>query len=119
MFNNVGIPVPPPPVPVIPCNKTDAEKLCRKMYDELSPKGYYPALTGGLLYKDGTRKDIDVVIFRNRQKHRTFEMLDVKNELEDMGFYNVICYGFVTKAMYDGLVVDLFNPESLMGDDYD
>ena len=111
--------MPAPPPAVIPCNKLEAEKLCRKMYDELSPEGYYPALTGGLLYKDGPRKDIDIVVFRNRQKHLSFEMLDIKNELEDMGFYDIIFYGFVTKARYDGLVVDLFNPESLMGDAYE
>ena len=49
-------------------------ELCRQLYKELSPKGFFPALTGGSLYKTGLRKDIDVVIYRHRQKANDFEL---------------------------------------------
>lgn len=93
-------------------NKNDATELCKKLYEILSPEGYYPALTGGLLYKGDERKDIDIVIFRNRQSVVNFEMENIQNLLEDVGFHSFQFYGFVTKCIYEGFSVDLFNPET-------
>ena len=45
--------------------QNDAITLCKILHEKLSVHGYYPALTGGLLYKDGPRKDIDIIIYRN------------------------------------------------------
>ena len=82
-------------------------ELCKKLYSELSRIGYYPALTGGLLYKNGLRKDIDIVIYRNRQDHDDFEV-----QLKNCGLKEIKSYGFVTKCKWNGINVDLFNPES-------
>ena len=94
------------------CSLDDGLKVCRELWSALVPKGYFPALTGGLVYKDGLRKDIDIVIYRHRQAHSSFEISDIEKELESLGFKNIVHYGFVTKAEYDGFTVDLFNPES-------
>lgn len=93
-------------------NQENGIKLCQKMYDKLSAYGYFPALTGGLLYKEGNRKDIDIVVFRHRQEVHSFEMLDIEHHLIDIGFYDFKYFGFVTKAKWRGFVVDLFNPET-------
>jgi len=90
----------------------DGIRLCESLYSKLSPAGYYPALTGGLLYKEGARKDIDVVIFRNRQDVTDFEMKDIECFLVEIGMSDFKYYGFVTKAIWNGFTVDLFNPET-------
>lgn len=88
--------------------------LCRALYENLQPIGIFPALTGGLLYKTGFRKDIDIVLFRHRQNVESFETNQenikealLKSCVEITGFY-----GFVTKARWQGIVVDIFNPET-------
>lgn len=86
-------------------------ELCRVIYNKLSPHGFYPSLTGGLLYKDGQRKDIDIVIYRNRQQ-APYEMEGIEELLSKCGLSDFNYYGFVTKAKWQGFTVDLFNPES-------
>lgn len=103
-------------LPPLKVSSEFAINLCCEMYKKLSPLGYYPALTGGLLYKEGRRKDIDIVIFRNRQSHLFFEMRDIERALSDIGFTDFIYYGFVTKSRYKGVVVDLMNPEAVNDD---
>ena len=92
-------------------------ELCRVLYEKLNGCGFYPALTGGILYKDGVRKDIDIVIYRNRQQQK-FELRDLEKHLSDCGLSEFKHFGFVTKAKWNGIVVDLFNPESAYNDDY-
>ena len=115
-------PVPTQPLvaPSMPKNSKDtANELCLKLYESLEPFGFYPALTGGVLYKTGNRKDIDIVIYRNRQKAPLFEMSDLEGLLKKAGLENFEFYGFVTKAKYGAVNVDLFNPETSNDDDYE
>lgn len=86
-------------------------ELCRKLYERLKPDGFYVALTGGLLYKDGERKDIDIIIYRNRQQVK-FEIKDIESKLDECCLYDFEHYGFVTKCKFKGITVDLFNPET-------
>lgn len=44
--------------------QAEAIDLCRKVEPLLQPFGCHVALTGGLLYKDGPRKDCDLIIYR-------------------------------------------------------
>ncbi len=92
--------------------KNEGMELCKILHESLSQKGFYPALTGGLLYKDGARKDIDIIIYRNRQQHAGFEMHNIEHDLNECGVFIDECYGFVTKAKWKGFTIDLFNPES-------
>lgn len=96
-----------------------AKELCKKIYDALSPFGFYPALTGGCLYKEGNRKDIDIVIYRNRQKSPSFEMSDLEGMLKKAGLGEFCFFGFVAKAKYREFNVDIFNPETNAGDTYE
>ena len=93
-------------------NQQKGIELCQKIHKKLLGYGYFPALTGGLLYKEGERKDIDIVIYRHRQDVAAFEMRDIEDHLIDIGFYGFNYFGFVTKAKWKGLDVDLFNPEA-------
>lgn len=90
----------------------DGIELCRILRDKLVGKGIFPALTGGLLYKEGNRKDIDIVLYRHRQDVESFETIDFEQELSCCGLTNIQFFGFVTKAQWRGIVVDLFNPET-------
>lgn len=92
--------------------KDDAVMLCKRLYEKLSSVGFYPALTGGILYKDGCRKDIDIVIFRNRQTVVKFEMEFIEDLLVECGLSNFQYFGFVTKCKLGNISVDLFNPET-------
>lgn len=95
-----------------------ATKLCEKLYEVLEPFGFYPALTGGCLYKGEKRKDIDVIIYRNRAQNKGFEISDLSGILSKIDVEILHCSGFVTKAKYDGFDVDILNPETKKGDDY-
>ena len=86
--------------------------MCADLYRVLEPHGYYPALTGGLLYKEGNRKDIDIIIYRNRQKVQGFETVDLSRLLAEVNLNITASFGFVTKARWRGFVVDIFNPET-------
>jgi hypothetical protein len=97
--------------------------LVKAMYaflqDDACP--YYPALTGGLAYKDGPRKDCDIVIYHNRQ-HALRRKADVIADLKHMpGLKLVRDHGFVTKWTYGGKGVDIMFPEWYVSghDDYD
>ena len=94
------------------CTEAKAKELCNKLYVLLEPLGYYPALTGGLLYKEGARKDIDILIYRNRQKAQHFETVDITEQLSSIGVDITASFGFVTKAKWEGFIVDIFNPET-------
>ena len=94
------------------CTKEMAIELCKLLYQKLEPLGFYPSLTGGLLYKEGNRKDIDILIYRNRQKVESFETIDIESHLNSVGVEITGYFGFVTKAKWKGLVIDLFNPET-------
>lgn len=109
---DISIPTLVPPVIAKQCTHQDGIELCKILYDKLSPIGFYPALTGGLIYKDGPRKDIDIVIFRNRQEHDGFETAQLFDELASVGVDIIDTFGFVTKAEWKGFTIDLFNPES-------
>ncbi len=95
-----------------PCAQDDGVYLCQQLYRVLQPKGFFPALTGGLLYKEGLRKDIDIVIYRHRQKIDAFETKDLADVLLEAGVEITNYFGFVTKAKWKGYSVDIFNPET-------
>jgi len=101
----------------------EAIDLCRKV-EEIAPKyGCHVALTGGLLYKDGSRKDCDLLFYRIRQveaidKDGLFDELHRTLRLsEQSGF------GWCHKAIYslgsllEDKPVDMFFPEGGGTDD--
>ena len=104
---------------IIPTNfqwsQIDSITFCREV-ESICPKfGYHVALTGGNLYKDGTRKDLDILIYRIRQCESP-ELDNLILALAKMGCKDFEFYGFVTKFTYLGKLVDMFYPESEDGD---
>jgi hypothetical protein len=56
-MNNPGV------INNLPWDALSAQNLAREI-EEIAPKyGYHVALTGGCLYKDGPRKDVDLLIY--------------------------------------------------------
>ncbi len=72
--------------------------------------GCHVALTGGLLYKTGERKDCDLVLYRIRQTpfidfEGLFEALKTVGIIKESGF------GFCIKAKHNGKNIDFLCPE--------
>ena len=83
-----------------------------KKIEAICPQyGCHVALTGGLLYKDGPRKDCDILFYRIRQVGEIDED-GLWNTLENsLGFVKMDTFGWLTKALYNLKKVDVFFPE--------
>jgi hypothetical protein len=88
----------------------EAVELCRLLYPICAALGCYPALTGGLLYKDGPRKDCDILFYRNRQAP-VIDTEKLFNSLHATGLRFVSGTGWCIKATWRGKPVDCFFPE--------
>lgn len=73
--------------------------------------GAHVALTGGVLYKEGVRKDLDIMFYRIRQVPRIDEA-GLIGALKGFGFDIIKKHGWVTKAKFNGLSVDLLFPDT-------
>lgn len=91
-------------------DQTDGIVLCQQLNKFLDKK-YFVALTGGVLFQRGLRKDIDIIIYRNRAT-MPFEVEQLGITLQAFGFTNIRYYGFVTKCEWGGHDVDILHPES-------
>jgi hypothetical protein len=89
--------------------------LCIKI-EAICPKfGCHVALTGGLLYKQGERKDCDILFYRIRD----WEEIDsdgLFEALEEIGLVKCSGFGWCHKAKYQGRNVDCFFPEETDGE---
>lgn len=88
----------------------EATLMCR-LIEAIAPQhGAHVALTGGCLYKDGERKDLDILIYRIRQ----VEHIDVEGlmgHLTDLGITPMEDHGWVYKAKFGDKDIDFFFPE--------
>jgi hypothetical protein len=104
-------------------DREQAIELCRRLNPIAMRFGCHVALTGGLLYKDGKRKDCDIVVYRrgldklpqggrkpfNEEIDRTAMVNAMVAEAE---LYLVDTYTRVVKLFYkDVYKVDLVFPE--------
>ena len=89
--------------------------LCRKIEAVCPQFGCHVALTGGLLYKDGPRKDCDIVFYRIRQIHEIDDG-GLIEALSAIGVKFVSGFGFVLKFELEGRPIDAFFPEEAMGE---
>jgi len=99
-------------------NTEDAIKLCRKL-EIIAPEfGAHIALTGGRLYKDGERKDVDIMVYRIRQAPQVDKAGFFKkiNELFDIDWIDD--FGWCNKAKLNGLDIDFFFPDDTTGGTY-
>jgi hypothetical protein len=88
--------------------------ICR-MLEAIAPRcGAHIALTGGLLYKDGPRKDLDIVVYRIRQEEIDYDKFF--SLLQTMGIEVSDDFGFVVKARMGNRPIDFLFPEHTNGD---
>lgn len=91
-------------------DQEDAIQVCR-MLEDISPVyGCHVALTGGCLYKDGRRKDADILFYRIRQV-KAIDEIGLIAKLREIGFEIVKRSGWVLKVKYEGRPIDMFFPE--------
>lgn len=92
--------------------REEAIRLCGLVEAICPAYGCHVALTGGCLYKDGDRKDCDILFYRIRQ----VEVINVDGLFEALretiSLEKVSGCGWVHKAKWNDLNVDCFFPES-------
>lgn len=98
----------------LPWTQDKALFLCRLVESVCPRYGCHVALTGGILYKHGPRKDCDLLFYRIRQVAE-INLNGLLGELRNIGFDNIKGGGWCYKATFDGLPVDIFFPEEQTG----
>lgn len=93
----------------------EAIDLCRKVEAVCPDKGFHVALTGGLLYKDGERKDCDLLFYKIRQRMDA-DVDDLFVALGLIGLQYESGFGWCNKATFNGKHVDCFFPDENQGD---
>lgn len=92
-----------------------AVALCREVEAVCPPFGCHVALTGGTLYKEGPRKDLDLLFYRIRQIDE-INLEGLWAALADIGLERIRGFGWCHKARYGGKPIDCFFPESVGGE---
>lgn len=92
---------------------TVALRLAKTIEPHLAPQGIHVALTGGVLYKEGQRKDIDLLLYVERDRAVPRNMYTVVEGLCKAlpGMQITGYYGFVIKAKYEDTAIDFLYPE--------
>ena len=110
---------------MIAWTQSEAIGLCRQI-EQIAPAfGLHVALTGGLLYKDGPRKDADILLYRVRKVGPAdidwVGLFDALRDKLNIQHYPTHDYGWCKKATWQGRAIDFFNPDDdgEYGDDID
>jgi hypothetical protein len=93
----------------------EAVEVCRAVEAVCPPFGCHVALTGGTLYKDGARKDLDLLFYRIRQAPE-INMDGLWAALESVGITQLRGFGWCYKAEFGGKPIDCFFPEDQDGE---
>lgn len=93
----------------------EAIKFCRGLEVITPHYGCHVALTGGLLYKEGERKDCDILLYRIRQVKKV-DIEGLFETLATFGVCKVSGFGWCHKAIWKGKKIDFFFPEEQGGD---
>lgn len=95
----------------------DAIELCR-IVERIAPSfGCHVALTGGCLYKEDARKDIDIMLYRIRQVE-SIDYQGLHAAMLDHGIEVKSGFGWIFKATWSGFNIDIFYPEEVGGEYY-
>jgi hypothetical protein len=97
--------------------RIEGVELAREVEAVCVPYGCHVALTGGVLYKDGPRKDCDLIFYRVRQV-KQINMAGLWEALKTIGLERLGGNGWCHKAVYQGKSVDCLFPEGVwIGED--
>jgi hypothetical protein len=99
------------------CNLQNAITICREVEAGCSKFGCHVALTGGTLYKDGDRKDLDILFYRIRQV-KEIDYDGLFSFLISIGFKKPEGFGWIFKSNFGGIPIDIFFPEEKLGEVY-
>lgn len=89
--------------------REEAVELCTAIEAVAPEFGAHVALTGGLLYKTGERKDADIMFYRIRQS--SIDESGLFEALQGLGIELTERFGWVQKAVFRGKNIDFFFPE--------
>ena len=93
----------------------DAIALCKQI-ESFSPRfGCHVGLTGGVLYREGARKDLDLILYRIRQCPAV-DFDGLFSAMSDIGIEKQSGFGFCHKAIFEGKRIDFLCPEEDMGE---
>jgi len=94
----------------------DGVSICKMIEPWCSIHGFHVALTGGCLYGEGGRKDIDLIFYRIREVLSP-NMVAFNQAMEDKcDMVLQIDHGFVKKYLIGGVVpIDAMFPEDWAG----
>ena len=95
--------------------QVEAVQLCIEIERVCPTYGCHVALTGGLLYKPGPRKDCDLLIYRIRQWGE-IDMEGLWAALSAIGVEKTSGFGWCYKATYKGKQIDFLFPEETGGE---
>jgi hypothetical protein len=94
-----------------------AALICREIEQVAPDFGCHVALTGGCLYKDGKRKDLDILFYRIRQV-KGIDKEGLFKALEKLGISDISGFGWLHKAKKGKHSIDMFFPEENQGGEY-
>lgn len=92
----------------------EAIALCVKLEAIAPNHGAHIVLSGGCLYKEGPRKDADIIIYRIRQAAR-IDFDGFFADIAKIGVAKISGFGFCHKAAYKGKFIDFLSPEEAEG----
>lgn len=96
--------------------QAEAIALCVRL-ESFAPKyGAHIGLTGGCLYRDGARKDADILLYRIRQSEE-INFDGFFDAIGTIGVHKLSGFGFCHKALFEGKHIDFLSPEE-EGDEY-
>jgi hypothetical protein len=96
-------------------SRIEAINLCILIESVCPAFGCHVALTGGSLYKQGDRKDCDILFYRIRQVPAIDED-GLFAALAEIGIVWKSGFGWCHKAEYQGKAIDMFFPEEQGGE---
>lgn len=94
----------------------EALALCAELERFAPSCGCHVALTGGLLYKTGLRKNCDIVLYRIRQA-AAIDYERFFTAIQSIGVFKISSFGFCHKGIAHGKLIDFLSPEE-EGDEY-
>lgn len=94
---------------------SQAVALARIVEQVCPAYGCHVALTGGTLYKDGDRKDCDLLFYRIRQVG-DIDIDGLWEVLKAVGLVKLSGFGWCFKCEFLGKPVDCFFPEEQTGE---
>lgn len=90
--------------------QSQAVELCRAIEAICPEYGCHVALTGGCLYRDGERKDLDILFYRVRQTP-AIDTDGLFAALAEIGVQKTKGFGWCHKATFEGRSIDCFFSE--------